>query len=61
MLVIKKLNKQTLDVFAGAGWDNWSRFDIGSGFPKLVKGNPLSEDEYKELLSNVKLLRKVRA
>lgn len=60
-MFIKQLNKNTVDVFTGNGWENWSRFDLSQGFPKLVSGNALPDEEYKEVLKHGKrLLSKVR-
>jgi hypothetical protein len=27
-MLIKTVNKTTIDVFVGVGWDNWTRFEI---------------------------------
>lgn len=42
-----------VDVFTGKGWSQWTRFDTSQGFPKLVAGVPLSEDDYNHVFSFV--------
>jgi hypothetical protein len=38
-----------VDVFQGTGWDQWSQFSVVKGHPKLEKGGPLSEEDFKAL------------
>jgi hypothetical protein len=60
-MFIKKVDKTTLDVFVDLGWENWSRFDISGKAPKLIKGNPLSTENYSGVFQYAKTLRKAAA
>lgn len=52
-MLVKKVNEACVDVFVGAGWSNWSRFNIvfekGRMSLKLVKGKPMMKEEFKQL------------
>lgn len=45
-MIIKQLSTNVFDVFVGTGWNNWSRFERKGKTINLVKGKPLSKDEY---------------
>lgn len=49
MICVKQLDKTTVDVFTGNGWENWTRFTLGVNVPKKVKGQNLSSEDYDEL------------
>ena len=53
MIVIKKANEKTLDVFTGIGWNNWSRFMVdfqkGRLSLKLIKGQPMRKEAFQQL------------
>ncbi len=59
MIIIKQLDNKRVDVFTGQGWDQWSRFSVEKGFPQLLQGAALSDEDYKEL-KNALVQRKVR-
>lgn len=52
-IVIKPVNEQLVDVFVGNGWNHWSRFyksfNQGKLFLKLVKGVPMSKEDFRNL------------
>lgn len=47
------LDENTVDVFLGAGWDNWSRFNVkrvkGKVFLTKTHGKAVKQEEFKEL------------
>lgn len=53
MISVKVVNDQLIDVFVGKGWTNWSRFyvvyDKGRLHLKLVKGSPMTREDFNEL------------
>lgn len=55
---ILKINHNTIDVFIGTGWDNWSRFKIkfGKEHNQLfqVKGSRLPKTEQQALFEQYK-------
>jgi hypothetical protein len=56
-ILVKKASETVLDVFTGKGWSNWSRFDLihekGRPILKLIKGKPMSKEDFKQLYSEV--------
>lgn len=48
-MIVKQLNEDTVDVFTGNGWENWSRFKLGVNTPKKVAGQNLTTEEYDDL------------
>jgi len=57
-MIIKKVNHNTIDVFIGTGWENWSRWKIkfGKEHNQLfqVKGSRLPKTEQQALFSQYK-------
>ncbi len=51
---ILSVNKNTIDVFVGMGWENWSRFKLTVHGPKLVAGLKLSGRDFHILTKLVK-------
>lgn len=48
-MLIKHVSTTLVDVFVGLGWKNWSRFEKTDKGPKLVKGFPVTKEQYKEI------------
>lgn len=48
-MIIKQVDKTTVDVFLGLGWEQWSRFKLTPKFPVLVKGSPMSKEDYQNV------------
>jgi hypothetical protein len=48
-MIYKHVFKNTVDVFTGKGWENWSRFQLQGKQLKLIKGQPLSKEDYTKL------------
>lgn len=54
-MLIKHLDKNTIDVFWGTGWDNWSRMKIGKkGYWKMTQGKYLPSEVFKDFKQEVK-------
>lgn len=52
-IVTIPVSKNVVDVFTGKGWENWTRFERQGKHLKMVGGQPVSEAEYKELLTRL--------
>lgn len=52
---IKYLDKNTIDVFYGQGWENWGRFKVNRFKNKIffqqIKGDRFPKDVYEALLA----------
>lgn len=53
-VVVIPLTNTLCDVYTGEGWENWSRFRILRGTPILLKGDGISEQDYKALQELIK-------
>lgn len=52
---IISVNRNTIDVFTGEGWENWSRFKLTKHGPKLISGQKLSNENFSNLTRLVKV------
>ncbi|MPN23973.1 hypothetical protein SDC9_171366 [bioreactor metagenome] len=53
-VVILPRGNNVVDVFVGGGWEQHSVFQVSAGgFPKLVKGSPLTQEQYNFLREQV--------
>jgi hypothetical protein len=53
-ITLKWVNENTVDVFRGHGWENWSRFQKTGNHFKMIAGQPLTTPEYLELKNHEK-------
>ncbi len=58
---VKFLDNDTVDVFTGKGWDNWTRFTIkrmkGKVFLSKVSGQSLDREVFKKLCKELETLQ----
>lgn len=57
MFEYKFLDDNTVDVFVGKGWANWTRFTVkranGKVFLTKIGGSPMNSDDYKNLCTTL--------
>ena len=48
-MLIKRVDKRTLDVFWNTGWEYWARMQNGvKGYWRLTKGMPMPKEVYND-------------
>ncbi len=52
-VVVMPLDNNTIDVFVGNGWDNWTRLQREGQNFKILKGEGLNREHFKEFLKCV--------
>lgn len=54
---VLRVNDNTVDVFTGLGWSNWSRFEVEFKSKrlmlKLVKGQPMKKEDFSKLYEDL--------
>ena len=49
-VIVLPLDKDTIDVFVGAGWENWTRLRREGGAFKILQGTGLNREQFAEFL-----------
>lgn len=52
-LVVLPIDKNTVDVFVGNGWENWTRLQRDGSAFKILSGAGLNREQFQEFLKCV--------
>ncbi len=52
-VIVLPLDQDTIDVFVGSGWNNWTRLRREGGAFKILNGAGLSREQFQEFLKCV--------
>lgn len=47
MIQLRQVSKFVYDIFAGVGFDQWTRVRLNTWGVQVLKGNPLNKDDLK--------------